>query len=254
MSGVVYALTNPALPDLVKIGKTGDLRNRLNQLYSTGVPSPFECLYAKEVDSPSYVEEKLHMALSSKRFNTKREFFAVDKHEVVCLFDLISGRDITPDKEVEPDQCEGVYSNNLDQTLSVKAPGVDGGFQGNSIADLCNQLDESGHRYSKYSTIISRRNKGWTMEQSFGFEVPPNYTEVSGLLKEGYSYFPEAPSSDDNTKPIVLRSLKRIYISQKHFADEHSIPADYVCDKLKVGWDADKIIHTYNMNNGQKIV
>jgi len=248
VSGVVYALTNPAIPDLVKIGKTGDLGNRLNQLYSTGVPAPFECLYAKEVDNPAYVEGKLHSALSSKRLNDKREFFAVDKHEVVCLFDLISGRDTTPNKEVEPDECEVGL-------CSVKAPGVDGGFRGSSIADLCNQLSNhprykhKRHRYSKYSTVISRRKKGWTMEQAFGFEVPPNYTEVNKLLKEGYSYFPEAPSSDDNTKPIVLHSLKRIYISQRHFADEHGIPADYVCDKLKAGWDADKIIHTYK-NNG----
>ena len=44
--GIVYALTNPAMPGLVKIGMTSKLEidQRKNQLYfgSSGVPLPFE--------------------------------------------------------------------------------------------------------------------------------------------------------------------------------------------------------------------
>ena len=37
--GIVYVLTNPAMPKLVKIGKTGrGVETRLNDLYTTGVP------------------------------------------------------------------------------------------------------------------------------------------------------------------------------------------------------------------------
>ena len=42
MSSIVYALNNPAMPGIVKIGKT-DRDNpmvRMNELYSTGVPLP----------------------------------------------------------------------------------------------------------------------------------------------------------------------------------------------------------------------
>jgi hypothetical protein len=39
--GIVYVLTNPAIPGMVKIGKTcRGMAARLNELYSTGVPSP----------------------------------------------------------------------------------------------------------------------------------------------------------------------------------------------------------------------
>ena len=243
MSGVVYALTNPSFPNLVKIGKTNDLGNRLNQLYSTGVPSPFECLYAKEVSDPSYVEGKLHMALSSKRRSNKREFFEVDSNEVVCMFDLVSGKDITPDKE-RPEEPK------WDSTLRVRLPDSGPELEGNSVVDLLNGAKARGVGCTKYSTIISRRKKGWTMEQAFGFDVPPNYTEVNGLLPKGYAYFPSYPTGDDNTKPIVLHSLKRIYISQRHFADEHGIPPDYVSDKLKAGWEADKIVTEYGNDDG----
>ena len=39
--GIVYVLTNPAMPGMVKIGKTGrDVELRLNDLYTTGLPCP----------------------------------------------------------------------------------------------------------------------------------------------------------------------------------------------------------------------
>jgi len=45
--GLVYVLTNPAMPRLVKIGQTTDkITSRMNELNTTGVPLPFECLFA----------------------------------------------------------------------------------------------------------------------------------------------------------------------------------------------------------------
>ena len=47
--GIVYVLTNPAMPGIVKIGKThASLGSRLSQLYSTGVPVPFECVKGRD--------------------------------------------------------------------------------------------------------------------------------------------------------------------------------------------------------------
>jgi len=48
---VVYVLTNPAMPNLVKIGMTElqDVNQRLAQLYTTGVPFPFELAFACKV-------------------------------------------------------------------------------------------------------------------------------------------------------------------------------------------------------------
>jgi len=34
-SGIVYVLTNPGMPELVKIGSTNDLKTRLNNLYGS---------------------------------------------------------------------------------------------------------------------------------------------------------------------------------------------------------------------------
>ena len=65
--GVIYILSNPAMPGLVKIGKTTNLDDNMSSLYSTGVPVPFHCVYAKRVQNYSEVEKKLHLGLRSKR-------------------------------------------------------------------------------------------------------------------------------------------------------------------------------------------
>ena len=46
--GIVYVLTNPAFPNLVKIGITtrDEVQVRMAELYTTGVPLPFKCVYA----------------------------------------------------------------------------------------------------------------------------------------------------------------------------------------------------------------
>lgn len=49
--GIVYLLTNPVMPGLVKIGMTTqeDIDKRMKELYTTGVPVPFECQFACRV-------------------------------------------------------------------------------------------------------------------------------------------------------------------------------------------------------------
>ena len=62
LEGIVYILTSPAMPGLVKIGKTSrtSVHDRLTQLYSTGLPLPFECEYAARVADAGAVEHALH--------------------------------------------------------------------------------------------------------------------------------------------------------------------------------------------------
>ncbi len=49
--GIVYLLTNPVMPGLVKIGMTAqeDIDKRMKELYTTGVPVPFEYKFARKV-------------------------------------------------------------------------------------------------------------------------------------------------------------------------------------------------------------
>ena len=99
MSGIVYLLTNPAMPGLVKIGKTtrDDPQVRMGDLYTTGVPLPFDCELAMEVDDETAVEVAFHQAFEPDRINPRREFFKIDVSQAEALLRLLGKRDVTPE-------------------------------------------------------------------------------------------------------------------------------------------------------------
>ena len=101
MSDVVYVVTNPAMPGLVKIGYTlqEEAESRIAQLYSTGVPVPFEVAYAATVDNARLVEEALHIAFGPQRVNPKREFFRIDPEQAIAILRIMKKEDTT--KQVE---------------------------------------------------------------------------------------------------------------------------------------------------------
>lgn len=107
MPDIVYVVTNPSMPGMVKIGYTSqaDAKNRIAQLYSTGVPVPFDLLYAASVDNPVKVEEALHIAFAPYRVNPKREFFRIDPEQAIVILRLLQKADAT--KEVSQ-QAESI--------------------------------------------------------------------------------------------------------------------------------------------------
>ena len=102
MSGIVYILTNPAMPGLVKIGKTtrDDPQVQMDELYTTGVPVPFDCIKAVRVDDPAKVEHSLHRAFGPQRINAQREFFEIETDQAIEILDIV-GKDVTPQVNAE---------------------------------------------------------------------------------------------------------------------------------------------------------
>ena len=108
IQGIVYVLTNPAMPGLVKIGKTSSdyVLIRLTELYSTGVPVPFECAYAAKVIDYSTVEKAFHEAFGPYRINTKREFFMIEPEQAIALLKLLDDEDVTPAIQTEAEDVD----------------------------------------------------------------------------------------------------------------------------------------------------
>ena len=101
MPNIIYALTNSAMPGLLKIGMTNqpDVQDRMRDLYTTGVPLPYECAVAWQVEGREAVdvERALHTAFDPWRINPSREFFKMEPEQVVVLVRvLLPGRDVTP--------------------------------------------------------------------------------------------------------------------------------------------------------------
>ena len=107
--GIVYLLTNPVMPGLVKIGMTTreDMDARMRELYSTGVPVPFECQFACRVEKTdcAKIEKALHTAFSPQRVNANREFFRIQVEQAKAILALFHHEDVTEEvtDEIEND-------------------------------------------------------------------------------------------------------------------------------------------------------
>ena len=87
--GIVYILTNEAMPGYTKVGKTmTSVEERMRNLDDTGVPLPFECFYAARVKDVDFVEKCLHDAFGDFRVRKRREFFRVAPERVRSALEL----------------------------------------------------------------------------------------------------------------------------------------------------------------------
>ena len=76
----VYLLTNRSMPGTVKIGCTARLpEQRATELYTTGVPTPFEVAAYWHADEKRLlkIESDIHALLASFRVQRNREFFKI---------------------------------------------------------------------------------------------------------------------------------------------------------------------------------
>ena len=105
---VVYVITNPAMPNLVKIGRTSqeEAGTRIAQLYTTGVPVPFNLEYACRVQNSEEVEKALHIAFGPSRVNPKREFFSIAPEQAIAILKLLHTEDATETVSNQPTELD----------------------------------------------------------------------------------------------------------------------------------------------------
>ena len=123
---VVYILTNPAMPGLVKIGRTAqdDAQARLDQLYTTGVPVPFELVFACRVQDSARVEQALHTAFAPQRVNARREFFRIEPEQALAILRLLHVEDATAVVEQQPSSISE-QEQGATRALRARRPNLD---------------------------------------------------------------------------------------------------------------------------------
>lgn len=91
-AGIVYILTNAAMPGYVKIGLTrqNDVGERVRQLDNTSVPVPFECYFAARVPDCKKLERTLHFVFGEKRARRSREFFSIEPDLAKAIIELVA--------------------------------------------------------------------------------------------------------------------------------------------------------------------
>lgn len=122
-AGIVYILTNEAMPGYVKIGLTrqNDVGERVRQLDNTSIPVPFECYFAAYVPDCAKLERTLHFVFGEKRARRSREFFTVDPDLAKAIIELVADSkvDVT-DVEQSIDKAERREIEQMRQRREVR--------------------------------------------------------------------------------------------------------------------------------------
>ncbi|NJD24066.1 MAG: GIY-YIG nuclease family protein [Betaproteobacteria bacterium] len=82
--GFVYILRNEAMPGLLKIGYSVKVpTERVDELFTTGVPEPFKLAYYCLAENADKLESAIHRNLAVHRHSGNREFFRIDLESAV---------------------------------------------------------------------------------------------------------------------------------------------------------------------------
>lgn len=163
--GIVYLLTNPCMPGLVKIGMTTqeDIEKRMKELYTTGVPVPFECQFACEVNKKdcAKIEKALHTAFEPQRINKNREFFKINVEQARAILELFHHTDVTEEvtEEIQNDLTED--DKAASSKVKTKRPPLNFFEMGLHEGDVLVWKDDP----SIFVTIISERKVSYKGEE-----------------------------------------------------------------------------------------
>ncbi len=116
--GWIYALTNPSYSGIIKIGMTERTpQERVNELFTRGVPEKFNILYAKKTKNPKIKEKKLHKIISKyHERKANREYFVISENDAVEFIDIVCDGEIwkqtnqSKENSVAKDQDVGVIN------------------------------------------------------------------------------------------------------------------------------------------------
>mgnify|MGYP003571253640 CR=1 FL=1 len=155
----VYILTNPAMPDWVKVGKSNNVLRRINDLNCTAVPLPFECFACLKVpaDNVMNVERGLQTFLGYS-FQKEKEFFRTSPDRVLKYFEtaqllnpayeIIKGEDLEDESQTDKEKSAATTFALLDLPVGSKLVYTMDSNVVCEVADKSNHVIYKGQKYT----------------------------------------------------------------------------------------------------------
>ncbi len=192
---IVYVLTNPAIPGLVKIGRTSqeDASTRIAQLYTSGVPVPFTIEFACRVETADEVERALHIAFSPNRINPRREFFRIEPEQAIAILRLLHVDEATQEVVQQPNEVDQQSLVAAEQ-MRARRPNLNFEEMGIPVgAELCSAREDivvtvvspkKVRLYSEELSLTAATRQVLSLE--YNVAPGPHWTYQGRLLKDIY--------------------------------------------------------------------
>ncbi|MFY9224696.1 MAG: GIY-YIG nuclease family protein [Blastocatellia bacterium] len=192
---IVYVLTNPVMPGLVKIGYTTqeEANKRIEQLYTTGVPVPFKLEFACKVQNAEEVERALHLAFAPYRINPKREFFSIEPEQAIAILKLLHVQEATTEIEQQPSDIDAQSMAAAERVrarrpnLNFEEMGIPVGAELKSIHDDTGVIVKGPRKVSfngeEVSLTTATQN---VLKTEYNVAPAPHWTYEGKLLRQIY--------------------------------------------------------------------
>lgn len=140
----------------------------MSELYSTGVPFPFECVYAGKVKDAKRVERSLHQAFNPNRVNPSREFFDIDESQAIVILKLLDIEDVTPEINQELDKVDEGSKEASKEYSRTRRPSFNFLEMGIQVGEIlyatdgknsCEVVDEKKVRYNDEIVSLTRATR-----------------------------------------------------------------------------------------------
>lgn len=225
--GWIYAMTNPSMPGLTKVGMTTrEPEARLLEANTSGTwgpPTPYTLEFAKKVSKPLQKEKALHAVMKKERINPRREFFSISPEEVLKLFDLIDG--------------EMWVETVIDETLYVE---LDIASDAREVKDTLKKVLDAATKDNKLQ-VIQRFCSILGLEEDLA--TPRTWTEAEwqGLIPA----FNELWDPADPESLTVLGHGRAVFGLQEHRPTEKERKVDTTPSSLLM-FEVNSVLYCWN--------
>jgi len=205
--GIVYILTNAAMPGFIKIGLTqqDDVSLRVKGLDNTSLPLPFECYFSARVPDCRKLERTLHFVFGEKRARLNREFFTASPDLAKAIIELVAIQNVTPsdaDQDITPEERREIEAEKVKRTLG--GLGIGPGTELVFLKDpdvRCTVHD--GRKVNFRGEIMSPSRAGLIAVHEMGFTWPTvsgfEYWTLNGKRLVDLPFAVEIVSDDEET-------------------------------------------------------
>lgn len=194
--GIVYILSNPAMKGLVKIGMTtrDEVGIRMGELFSTGVPVPFECSFAGRVTDVKATERAFHIAFGPYRINPNREFFEIEDTQAIELLRIMCVEDVTPSLNSELNKVDEV-SRDSGKRMKQKRPNLNFEEMGIPVGSIlhsnynhetCEIMDSKKIKFRSEVMSLTRATRV-VLELDYSVQPSPYWVFDGKILKDIYN-------------------------------------------------------------------
>lgn len=140
--GVVFILSNQAMPDFVKVGFTTDIEGRMRELERVGAtPFPWGCVYAAEVENPGAWMRMVREVYSKSKVTAPCFFQAVVAEGIEGVFLLAKGKEVKLGSGRKQTPVEAETKSRKKENFNLEMLGIEVGaeleFAGEEAEAVC---------------------------------------------------------------------------------------------------------------------